>query len=99
MKTLILTAVLALTSTNTFAMSAYEYCSKFSKLGGDAVEIRSQGYTKDEVLSELSKTGALTTENMQLIELAYSIPMTSDLQGDIANVKRVVFSICMDSME
>tara|TARA_R110002049_G_scaffold297332_1_gene486202 strand:+ start:648 stop:947 length:300 start_codon:yes stop_codon:yes gene_type:complete len=99
MKKLLLTAVLALTSTNTLAMSAYEYCSKFSKLGGDAVEIRSQGHTKEKVLSELSKTGALTTENRQLIELAYSIPMTSDLQGDIANVKRVVFSICMDSME
>ena len=99
MKKLLLTAVLALTSTSTLAMSAYEYCSKFSKLGGDAMQLRADGRTKGEILAGFKKVGADTQENIQLIELAYSMPMTSDLQGDIANVKRVVFSICMDSME
>lgn len=80
------------------AMSDYSYCKKFSVLGGKAVDIRSQGHSKETVLAELNKHGNVTAENKALINFAYAIPMTSDLGGDIENFKRMVFTICMDEM-
>lgn len=99
MKKLLLIAIFALTAMPAFAKIDYTYCKKFSDIGGKAVDIRSQGFSKQAVIDELDKVGALTMENKSLIDLVYLMPLTSDLDGDIANLKRVVFSICMDSVE
>lgn len=99
MKKLLLATILTIGSMPALAMSDYPYCKKFSVLGGKAVDIRSQGYSKETVLAELNKHGNITDENKALIEFTYALPMTSDLDGDIENFKRMVFTICMDEME
>ena len=98
MKKLLLATILTIGSTSAFAMSDYTYCKKFSELGGKTVDIRSQGYSKETLLDELNKHGAITVENKAMLDFAYSIPLTSDLDGDIENFKRMVFTICMDEI-
>lgn len=98
MKKLILTTILTIGSTSAYA-GAYEYCKKYSDLGGDTLVMRSEGHKKEGILKAIKKAGILTAENEALINLAYAVPMTSDLHGDVANVKRMVFTVCMDEME
>jgi len=97
MKKLLLSTILTIGSTSAYA-DTYEYCKKYSDLGGDTLVMRSEGHKKEEILKAIKKAGVLTVENEALINLAYAVPMTSDLHGDVANVKRMVFSVCMDSM-
>ena len=99
MKKLLLATILTIGSMPTLAMSDYSYCKKFSILGGKAVDIRSQGHRKEAVIAEINKHGNIAAENKALIDFAYALPMTSDLDGDIENFKRMVFTICMDEME
>ena len=68
MKKLLLATILTIGSTSAFAMSDYTYCKKFSELGGKTVDIRSQGYSKETLLDELNKHGAITAENKAMLD-------------------------------